>query len=560
MRQKQFRFRNPRGLAVFYLLLALAGLLVIPLALSAVNLMYLYRTQECLNAAADAAALAGAKSISQIVVLDSDVGYLALSNYPPIGKGILAPDGEPLPVASYNQLSGTARLNLLFADQSGSSAIAALAKKDAESILRAGRKLRKALSEALNSGARARMTDIDGAIVDPKRAVQEAIMENLVALPNVSMESLSCSLGALRHSHSSMVHLPRCRNLKNFVIPSREIDQCYEAFVDLPVDGQSFYFVGVSPETRLAQTADFFIPEDNSPASIVRVELSATVKPLIPIAFPTVHLDVASCAVPFSLRRTDPPGNLVVNLYRDPPADLDSLGCLLHILNRQEGFVPPMVAKNGDYPTDQDSQMQTVADDSLSDPATTLYFWMRNLGPDTDLESLSEALGKQFTDITTPNQSKPATIIFESKVDGEITARALPHSPFPIETLSDEQLLTEVNLNSLSGPVQIKIRNHVFRGRDFVRSKHGGQPLAAEPLNWCDLDYFGRSKIDALQYGRGSKYFHLRLAAAANEDTTDGNFVPFWCAEYETANGCKTNVQPRKSFYGSGLACDISLL
>lgn len=540
---------------MLFLCFAISALVIIPLALFVVNWIYLIKTQENMQSAADAAALSAANDLSKIVILDSDVGYLSLSNYPPLGKGLLAPDGEPLPVISYNEMVGTARWNLLLAKERGLNNIAVLAKRDAESILLAGKKLNRALIAALNSGAQAKETDIDGVIVDPKTTVARMIKGNLVHLPNVSAETVRCSLGALRKCDSTMIKVPHTPDANPL---SR--DEHYRAFVTVPVDGQDFYFVGIAPESRLVSSHEFFVPDANTPASIVQVELIATVKPLIPICFPSIQLKVASCAIPPALRNNNPSGNLVVNLYKSPPPEITSLSCFASTSNLINNSNPPMLAKNGDYPSDCGAQLERYADDRFSDPASALYSWMRNLGSNIDLETLSNVLNKKFMDIAPVENGMPTAIIFEAKVNGEVTARPLPHYPFPIETVSDEQLLTELNLDSPNGPVTIKIRNHVFRGRDFVRSKHGGQPLAAEPINWCELDYFGRSEDDASQYGRGGKYLHLKLAAGIEQRGVDHSFVPFDCAEYKTIKGDKTPVQPRKSFYGSGLACDISVL
>ena len=108
----------------------------------------------------EAAGLFAANDLSRIIINDPNFGYVALSNFPPVGSATVAGDGEPLPVSGINLLVGTLRQNTILAHELGSATMTALAIEDHESLRRTIEDLNFAVKDALSTTPRAKHGDI----------------------------------------------------------------------------------------------------------------------------------------------------------------------------------------------------------------------------------------------------------------------------------------------------------------------------------------------------------------------------------------------------------------
>jgi hypothetical protein len=550
---------------MLFLVLGATLLILIPLTLIAIDFVSIFMARDYLQAAADAAALAAAKDLSRIVIMDPNVGYISLSNYPPVGKALVATDGEPLPVYSYNDLAGTARLDLQFAQDIGSSSLIELSKHEAANVLFAGQKLSDSLRDALARGSAAKQIDNDGVVVDPKQSIEQIARRNLLHKQYLTVENISSSIGAADDAVGSLV--PDLTD-KNENAEGVQGNGFYKPFINMPLAGQEFFLVGVAPNVHLIKPEKFYIPHTNTPVSIVCVRIDAQVSsPIAAEWLPKAEISVSSCAAPRYVRNIVPAGNLVINLYRTPPSNLNSLGNLFDSSAMASISMGASVAKEGDYPNDSGSYLEPIdfraagleTANPINPITVSLYCWLRNLGPNVNLPSFRQLLSTRFSDLIGSQSTFPTTIIFELKTTGDVTARKLVNSPFPIETVADGQLFGEGKLSTEGTTVSLKVFNQILHAPNFLTTKHGGQPLAAEPLNWCDLEYFGRSEADAFQYGRGSKYLNIKLFGENHVSQSILGAISLQFAEYVSEDGRKTKVSPRKSYYGSGLACDISI-
>jgi hypothetical protein len=123
------RHRRENG-SILLLILFLVCFLLVPAIIligqMGINNVGRVRTQSVV----EAAGLVAANDLSRIIINDPNFGYVALSNYPPIGKATCAPDGEPLPVVGINTLVGTVRQNTIIAHELGNVTMISLAETD----------------------------------------------------------------------------------------------------------------------------------------------------------------------------------------------------------------------------------------------------------------------------------------------------------------------------------------------------------------------------------------------------------------------------------------------
>jgi hypothetical protein len=194
-RNRQNKLRNDAG-GVFVLVVACCCLVIVPLVIIASQFgMYTvdkYRVQNVV----DAAGLLAANDMSRIVINDPNFGYVALSNYAPIGKATAAADGEPLPVTGINTLVGTIRQNTILANDLNNTTMATLAENDRADLQQTIDTLNSTLSQALSGKSKNENVDIQGTKIDPLQDVTKYLKANLPA--NVELESIKLSNGWLK--------------------------------------------------------------------------------------------------------------------------------------------------------------------------------------------------------------------------------------------------------------------------------------------------------------------------------------------------------------------------
>jgi len=231
-------------------------------------------------------------------------------------------------------------------------------------------------------------------------------------------------------------------------------------------------------------------------------------------------------------------------------------------LLKREGFQDRKITTydvvSGDYPLDGEarmvphySEMQLGAAQQFSE---NLYCWLRN-------GCLRPRIDAVLAMVTESFKSDPTQIYaYEFAKDGNISRRILEKDPFPVGVTADEQFSSTVDTRIQNGVSPIIIfRNNVKRLGTEHGGKHAGQPLAGNPLNWCEIPEYGGDEHQALGLGKGRLGTGLTLldptgSVDPEQAIFDKNFSLF-----RQLDGKGMCMQPRRSFYSGGLALDIEV-
>ena len=203
---RQSKHRSKTG-GAFVIILACCCLIIVPMIVIAAQFgMYTVDKSRVQNIV-EAAGLLAANDLSRIVINDPNFGYVSLSNYAPIGKATVAPDGEPLPVTGINTLIGTIRQNTILAHELGNPTIASLVETDRVDLQRTIDTLNTTLSQSLTGKSKQEFTDIQGVKVDPLQDVTKYLKATLPA--NVELISVKLSNGWLSDGGRTTVPVPQ---------------------------------------------------------------------------------------------------------------------------------------------------------------------------------------------------------------------------------------------------------------------------------------------------------------------------------------------------------------
>lgn len=320
--------------------------------------------------AVESAGLAAVQDLSRIVIRDNNYGFIALTDYPPIGKKTLAGDGRPLPVTSVNTIVGTARLDLIIANRIASPTMVKLAEMEADNANASARLLTECLKNALaqseagptgtaeiagskdtdpKSGP---WTDMDGVLINPFSTAKRVYMSNLTTMSNGGkpvVNSFKCSLGYVESGGSTLTRIPNPETLAQ-VNSNQKSGDFYKAFINIPAHGKDFYFAGVSSQPALIDARQFRPDDNKRVCSAVRVEAEHSfekAESTTQQSFKTI-----ACAEPSGSPDTSAPGVMTlafpdgmvpgINTVRDLITNGD--------LSTKTGAV--IEAKDGDWPLD----------------------------------------------------------------------------------------------------------------------------------------------------------------------------------------------------------------
>jgi len=148
---------------------------------------------------------------------------------------------------------------------------------------------------------------------------------------------------------------------------------------------------------------------------------------------------------------------------------------------------------------------------------------------------------------------KSSNLLYEFDQRGNVVISSLAAMPLPLSVLSDRQVFVETRGDNYS----ISCYNNVYNIGTINGGKHAGQPLAGDPINWCDLPWFGLSTDAAKSLGKGAAT-GLSPASTKLNDSPILGAVPSDGAVFEV-NGKAVQSIPRKSYYSGGLAVELSI-
>lgn len=548
--------RRSRSGSTFVLVILTICLVLVPLLMvcSQLGLYSVDRTR--VQNVVEAAGLLAANDLSRLVISDPNFGYVSLSNYPPIGREVCAPDGEPLPVTGINTLVGTVREDTIIANHLANRTMCELAEYDGRYLDETISSLNGALSDILNPGKDVQWRDIYGDKIEVAKDVTAFLKANLPA--GMKLESVRLANGWLDGGGTSATPIPVPVAMA-CVKPTDVLLGEYKPFVEHPVGGRKFTFAGLGASSTIVSPRQFRPADRRHISSIVRVEcvISYTRGALMLGTEPVSKMSAVACCQPFSLEDSGPSGVMALHFSGAATQGLQFWSDFL----KESGFSDRQVntydSVGGDYPLDSKARMRRVIDDC---PPTTaqqfaghLYYWLRNghLHPriDSVLQMVNEPLRtgtKEFC-------------IYEFAKDGSIFHRYLSKDPFPVGVTGESQLTTIVDTRIQSGATPLIIfRNYVRNLGLAAGGKHCGQPLAGTPLNWCELSEYGGDEQQACSLGKGRKGTGLAIVDNSGSAIALGDQVRPG-GSFRTMDFKSLVLQPRRSYYSGGLALEIEI-
>jgi hypothetical protein len=559
MNRKEFGFmvrrtRKNNG-NVLVLIIVITALIVVPLLLVFSQTGFYVMDRERVQSSVDAACLIAANDMSRIIINDPTFGWVSLSNYPPIGKATKALDGEPLPVTGINTLVGTIRQNTIIAGELANEKMRELADRDRSSLEMTIAELNVTLKEALGGADGSNWIDINGAEVRPVKDVEAFLRAHLPA--NTRLESLTMTTGWLNGGGITTIEVPKPEEFAQLK-PKQSQAGNYKPFVDVPANNRNFTFAGLGPSSRLVSHSEFQPADGKHINSIVRIEcVVARQNPYLPF-FPVgneagARMKCVAYAQPFTIDDVGPKGIMTLRFSGQPVPGLQSWSDFLRPGNFEDRQVTAFDVTGGDFPIDKGSIMAQVESDggTAGQFAEHLYYWLRNGHLQPKLGAVLDMVNAQFK----PGPSEQ--FAYEFAKDGSISCRVLYKDPFPIGVTADSQSSTMVDTRIQGGlsPVII-FRDNVKHLGTSSGGKHGGQPLAGYPLNWCELRDYGGDEQTARALGKGKLGTQLTVVDQ-NALPPDANDM--FTEIFRKLDGKALTVQPRRSFYSGGLALDIEI-
>jgi hypothetical protein len=501
----------------------------------------------------DAACLLAANDASRITINDQNFGYVSLSNYPPVGKATLAQDGEPLPVIGINSLIGTIRQNSIVARELGNSKMISLVDADRLCLDKTMSDLNETLKDAVSLKSKEKYYDIHGVIVEPVKDVTALLKSSLP--PNIKLESIRLSTGWLSGGGRTNIVIPQPVGLSQ-TKPDEVQSNTYKAFVDIPVDGRRFTFAGLDSTSCIVSPRAFRDADSKHMCSIIKVECVFAVQNLGGVT--TSKFSCQSCGEPFSMPEVGPAGIMTLRFSGVPTAGLRSWSDFLKENNFRDVQVSKFDAVDGDYPLDRHSRLHQYRAESDSGTSAVfaehLYCWLRNGHLRPRIDSVLSMVTEPF--LSTTN----GLYVYEFTKSGTINRRMLRKDPFPVGVTSDSQCSVIANTAVQGGSTPtIVFRNDVKNLGSKLGGKHGGQPLAGDPLDWCELADYGGDAIIARDMSKGRLGTRLTLVDPANPvyPIDPGRRVNL--DVFRTYDGKVLSSQPRKNYYSGGLAMDIEI-
>ncbi len=521
-RSKTSGARNDGGKVTFRHLPMVVSLAMLVVAGSVV----LLKSNSLPSNAVEEAALAAARTMSEIVVNTPECGFVSLSDKPSDGRGTECGDRFSSPVRGINTLIATARLDLIIADKLDQQLMEQFAEKDLNNVLAAKHNLISEIEKSMQPGSSA--NDKDGRPVSVYKSAVNAYYKFASGSSSADKKlSLRLSLGSLESGLPTIVPIPE-PEIYAAVEPSMVAGKFYKSYVNIPYKGKNFVFGGIGANVRVVDHKNWRAKIDNLPYQIPTIVKVALIKS--PVGGAEQEMSVA-CAQPASqMVASLEPGALTISFPDGPVPEIKCpADCYLNekLNSSSLNTMDLLTADGGDYPTDSGSVMKSLEwplTGSNTEVCTAdvwrqaLYDWIRAEGPTANINSV---VGMQKVMLDAPRPAKlmwnvPVSIgtvsksiapistgivhIFEFDRNGNIVYRSKIQAPYPLDTVSDHQLYGESfgaldhseigssKVTVLTSPAPKKItlmavwdvfiRDHVRALGTISGGKHAGQPIA----------------------------------------------------------------------------------
>ncbi len=448
--------------------------------------------------AIEAAALAGARELSKIVMNTDEFGYIGLSDSAPNGTDTVAVDNFPTEVHSINTLIGTARLDMIIAEVLGTDGneMKELALQDLNAALTRADELISILDGAIQPSGSA--MDKDGNTITPYVAAETAYTQNQIRMTGSSSYvagSLVLSLGALQGGAATTIPIPKpdspptdtSLDTSNTVIgrtydltttpPQWVPETFYRSYIDIPFDSQSFVFAGIGDSVRLVDPSLWrsTLPLPYCHRTILKAEAQQDVQEQG--TSNNYIIKGVACAQPASVMDPRPaPGALQISFPDGVPGDLPNraLTCIRDLYTNSNMNSSAAACdyykcngNGGDYPIQLGS---TLASDATSWPIASdtnkrasnackiaVYDWIRRAGTRVNVSSIVGIHDATFDDqgadvpwggppLTWPligNIPRGITHFFRVEPDGLVSIESAPQKPIPYYVVADQQAYVE---------------------------------------------------------------------------------------------------------------------
>lgn len=449
------------------LIIAFTATVVLAVLFFALGFVRLTGTQFEQKTAIEAAALAAAREMSNLVITNNDFGYVGLSDSAPVGAGTQAGDSYYTQVHGLNTLVGTTLLDYIIGDELGVDELKDLALVDWGRVKVAGNQLQAELQRCTNAGQTA--VDKDGNAVNPYKAAEDAYRSNQVRMTgksNYKPGSMKLNLGTV---DGMMTNIKTPTGWGNGFNAGATKGGFYMAYKPVNFGGQTWVFAGVGDSMRLIDPKKFQNAASGVPWQVKTIVRAEAVQQLTDDGIVANTKSVA-CALPASVFDPKPaPGALVVSFPDGAPDgpcgmrkvfDLYS-SCLADGDDDSDVYM----AKNGDYPVDATSTI--VPDPNWPIPGDpgkqaanankiAVYDWIKRAGTKADVASVVNMHSVPF------NAASPAMVtwppggaagakpipngvahIYRFNPNGTVNYQSKGCQPAPFYIVSDQQMLVE---------------------------------------------------------------------------------------------------------------------
>jgi hypothetical protein len=487
--------RNNCGstLALIVALVATVGLAICLFGLKYSQELGSYQEEK---SAVEAAALVAAKDLSRIVMEDPNVGFIALSDYAPVGTGTVAGDGYAMPVEGINTLLATVRTDMILADYMQDPVMRALAKRDYSNAIAAQKRLVAHLTSIIDTNGTG--VDINGTVVAPLQDATEVYKKNAVRMEGnyarLVPGSLKLTLGYVPNSQSSRAPVPQPLSVAQ-LNSSQQMNGFYMPNVTVFYKNKyPFVFAALGTDANLVEVKSFLddLGVVNSIPTVVKVQAQEIYHDQ-DVHGPSTHtVSIASAAEAGSIIDRRPnPGALTLTFLNGPVTEMQTLGDIFRqgqiASDPTDVFQTPLT---GDYPETPLSQfsISILPGASPTHPqfnylvSVGFYDWLRRAGTSLNISQL-------MTLLTTPlnySGSGPQIHSFEPQADGSFkysvrsaTQTNLTVSQHQWSAISglglDSTLRKNVNTTIY---YDLQLTDFTYQPGRINGGKHGGEPLS----------------------------------------------------------------------------------
>ncbi len=489
--------RNAQGSILLIYLFLVAGFISVLMGAFSFGRMFILSHRH--TRAVEAGCLAAAGDLSRIVVNDPHFGFVALTDYPPVGKATLAGDGEPLPVVGINTILGTARLDLILAEEIGSDDLIAAAQEEVREAKRAARTLNNALECSLNPRSTDYFFDLNGTRVEPYKHAMEVYKTNLHDTPELDradVRSMKLELGWL-DGGMAKTNTPVPKPLR-YARMGKSEEAFYPAFVDAPVGSESFFFAGLTEQTSLVDAGQYRNADGKRICSVIKMTSAIDVHKAAargvkqsetPIEF---SFSNNACAESYYISDATPAPALVVSF---PDGLVPDIRCLRDILRDDRlarKRVQALKATGGDYPADSSARLSTPPAELPThvrlEFARGFLHWLRAAHCKVRVDSLLDSLDRPFSPVLDPSTDRVRPFAYAFDTKGRVIATCPKTNPFREQAVYDGQVCV---LAFDAVPVgnttwTVRCRDQIAKLGTIDGGKHGGQPMPSLIPNWMD--------------------------------------------------------------------------